>query len=97
MNVSRDVHRGLASSRGIGFVDGTDMIGPGIHGTAGISNLAKLDLACVCCVLNMQKYAQSMVCASRYLMASSKRRIPATVEVFRKQNEDSQVPNVNDR
>jgi len=96
MNVSRDVHRDLASSRGIGFVD-TDMIGPGIHGTAGISNLVQLDLACVCCVLNMQKYAQSMVCASRYLMASSKRRIPATVEVFPKHYEDNQVANANHR
>ena len=66
------MHRDLAfdMSRGIGFVD-TDMIGSDIHGNVGILNPARIDLVCVCCVLNMQKYAQSMVCASRYLMASS--------------------------
>ena len=97
MNVSRDVHRDLASSRGIGFVVDTDMIDPGIHGTAGILNLVQLDLECVCYVLNMQKYALSKECASRYLRASSKRRIPATVEVVPKQNVNSRVPNVNHR
>ena len=91
MNVHRDVHRDLASSRGIGFVVDTDMIDPGIHGTAGVANLAQLDLECVCCVLNMQKYALSMGCANRYLMASS------TVEVVPKQNANNQVPNVNHR
>ena len=80
MNLYRDVHRDLASSRGIGFVVDTDMIGPGIHGTAGVANLVHLDLACVCCVLNFERYALSMGCGSRYLMASSKRRIPTTVE-----------------
>ena len=60
------MHRDLASSPGIGFVVDTDMNDPGIHGTAGISNLVQLDLECVCCVLNMQKYALSMGCASRY-------------------------------
>ena len=97
MNVSRDVHRDLASSRGIGFVVDTDMIDPGIHGTAGISNLVQLDLECVCYVLNMQKYALSKECASRYLRASSKHRIPATVEVVPKQNVNNRVPNVNHR
>jgi len=93
MNEHRDVRRDLASSRGIGFVVDTDMIGPGIHGTAGILSLVQLDLECVCYVLNMQKYALLMGCASRCLMASSKRRIPAIDEVFPKQNEDKQVPN----
>jgi len=97
MNVSRDVRRDLASSRGIGFVVETDMIDPGIHGTAGVANLVQLDLECVYCVLNMQKYALSMGCASRYLMVSSKRRIPATVGVVPKQNVNNQVPNVNHR
>ena len=96
MNVSRDGNLAVDMSRGIGFVE-TDMIGSGSHGNVGTLNPVKIDLACVCCVLNMQKYAQSMVCVSRYLMASSKRRIPATVEVFQKHYEDNQVPNVNDR
>ena len=95
-NVSRDGNLAFDMSRGIGFVD-TDMIGSGSHGNVGTLNPVKIDLVCVCCVLIMQKYAQSMVCASRYLMASSKRRIPATVEVFQKHYEDNQVPNVNDR
>ena len=97
MNEHRDVHRDLASSRGIGFVVDTDRIDPGIHGTAGFSNFEHLDLECVCCVLSMQKYALSMGCASRYQMAVSKRRIPAIVEVVPKQNACNQVLNVNHR
>ena len=54
MNVSKDVHRDLASIRGIGFVVDTDMIDPGVHGTAGVANFAQLDLACVCCVLKVR-------------------------------------------
>ena len=96
MNVNRDGNLAFDMSRGIGFVE-TDMIGSGSHGNVGTLNPVKIDLVCVCCVLNRQKYAQSVVCASRYLVVSSKRRIPATVEVFQKYYEDNQVPNVNDR
>ena len=50
----------------------------GIHGTAGFSNVEHLDLeSAFGCVLNMQKYALSMGCASRYPMAVSQRRIPS--------------------
>ena len=95
MNVSRDRDLAVDMSRGIGFV-GTDMICSGSHGNVGTSNLEKIDLVCVCCVLNMQKYAQSMGCANRYQMASSKRRNLTTVEVFQKHYGDNQVPNVNE-
>ena len=94
MNEHRDENRDLARSRGIGFVVDTDRIDPGIHGTSGFSNFEHLDLECVCCVLNMQKYALSMGCASRYPKAVGKHRIPAIVEVVPKQNACNQVPKI---
>ena len=47
MNEHRDVNRDLASlarSRSVGFVVHTDRNDPGIHGTAGFSNIEHLDL-----------------------------------------------------
>ena len=47
MNVHRDVNRDFASlarSRSVGFVVNTDRNDPGIHGTAGFSNIEHLDL-----------------------------------------------------
>ena len=97
MNVHRDVNRDLASlarSRSVGFVVHTDRSDPGIHGTAGFSNTEHLDLWCVCCVLNMQKYALSMGCANRYQKVVGKHHIPAIDEVVQKQNACNQVPKI---
>ena len=93
MNVSRDENRDLASSRGIGFVVDTDMIGPGTLGTAGVSNPVQLDLECVYCVLHMQKYALSMECASRSLVDSRKYHNPSADVAFLKHCAYNQVPN----
>ena len=95
MNEHRDENRDLARSRSVGFVVDTDWICPGIHGTAGFSNIEHLDLECVCCVLNMQKYALSMGCANRYQMVVGKHHIPAIVEVVPKQNACNQAPKKN--
>ena len=95
MNVNKDRDLAFDMSRSIGF-GCTDLICSGNHGNAGASNLASIDLVCVCYVWHMQKYAQSMVCANRCRMASSKHHSKTTVEVFQKYYGYNRAQDVNE-
>ena len=83
MNVNRDRDLAVDMSRSIGF-GCTDLICSGSHGNAGTSNLANIDLVCVCYAWHMQKCVQLTECANRCQMASSNHHSKTTVEVFQR-------------